>query len=185
MKAGEIIGSFTAKNGFKVTLRAPAWSDLDALLSLINSLVKEGAEIGRDTEISKNDEMDWLAKTLVNIEKNEVFLIVAETAGKVVASSSFRPRTGYSEHVADFGIVVKRGYRDIGVGEGMIQGIFEEARRRGVEMLTLTCFASNKRAVHVYEKAGFKEVGRVPKAFFKDGSYVDQIVMVKMLGDHQ
>ncbi len=185
MKVGEVIDSFTAKNGFRVTLRAPTWNDLDALLGLINSLVKEGAEIGRDTKISRDEQIDWLAKTLVNIEKNEVFFMVAEVAGKVIASSSFRPRTGHSEHVADFGIVVKKGYRDIGVGEGIIRAISEAAHKRGVELLALTCFASNKRAIHVYEKAGFSEVGRVPKAFFKDGVYIDQIVMLKMLGGHR
>jgi L-amino acid N-acyltransferase YncA len=185
MKAGEVVGSFTAKNGFKVTLRTPKWSDLDELLSLINSLVKEGAEIGRDTEISRDAELEWLAKTLVGVERDEVFFLVAETAGKVIASSSFRARGGYAEHVADLGIVVKKGYRDIGVGIGMMTALVERARKLGLEMLALTVFASNKRAMHIYEKVGFVQVGRIPKAFLKDDEYVDQIIMVKALGDTQ
>jgi RimJ/RimL family protein N-acetyltransferase len=53
----------------------------------------------------------------------------------------------------------------------------------GLEMLTLTAFASNKRAIHVYEKAGFKQVGVVPKAFLKDNLYVDQVIMVRVFSD--
>jgi L-amino acid N-acyltransferase YncA len=34
-------------------------------------------------------------------------------------------------------------------------------------------------SIHVYEKFGFKECGRIPKSLFYKGEYVDEIVMVK------
>ena len=43
-------------------------------------------------------------------------------------------------------------------------------------------FADNDRAIHLYEKYGFKKYGIQPNAFkLKDGTYRDEIIMVNML----
>jgi hypothetical protein len=39
MKTGQIIHTFTAKDGREVILRTPKWEDIDDLLELINSLI--------------------------------------------------------------------------------------------------------------------------------------------------
>jgi len=39
-------------------------------------------------------------------------------------------------------------------------------------------FSTNERAIHVYEKVGFKEVGRYPNYIFKDGKYIDKVDMI-------
>jgi len=46
---------------------------------------------------------------------------------------------------------------------------------------TLTAFASNKRAIRVYEKVGFVQTGTVPKKHFKEGKYIDEVIMTKLL----
>jgi diamine N-acetyltransferase len=45
----------------------------------------------------------------------------------------------------------------------------------------LTVFANNARALHVYRKIGFVETGRIPKKFFKEGQYLDEVIMTMML----
>lgn len=50
-----------------------------------------------------------------------------------------------------------------------------------LKILTLEVYSTNKRAIHVYEKLGFKETGRIPKGLFRNGKYIDQVVMVKEL----
>jgi RimJ/RimL family protein N-acetyltransferase len=40
-------------------------------------------------------------------------------------------------------------------------------------------FSSNSRAHHVYEKAGYKETGRIPKAVTKGEARIDLINMFK------
>lgn len=42
--------------------------------------------------------------------------------------------------------------------------------------------ATNTRAIHVYEKVGFRQAGRIPKGFFKNGSYIDRVIMAKEIG---
>ncbi len=46
----------------------------------------------------------------------------------------------------------------------------------------LTVVSSNDRAYRLYDSLGFKECGRIPKANkYQDGSYADDIHMVKRL----
>jgi len=36
-------------------------------------------------------------------------------------------------------------------------------------------------AQHVYRKVGFREVGRIPKEFCRDGKYIDHVLMAMEL----
>ena len=79
------------------------------------------------------------------------------------------------------GIIIKDNYRDIGIGTKMLETLILQAKNMGLRILTLTVFSTNKRAKHVYEKVGFKETGRIPKDIFKNGKFIDQLIMVKDL----
>jgi RimJ/RimL family protein N-acetyltransferase len=157
MKSGKLVRHFFAKDRREVILRTPRWEDLHDFLDLINSLVEE------------------------RVEKDELFFVVAEVDGKVVATSEIDRRTGYEEHVGVIGIAIKSGFRDMGIGTEMMETLIKHAEKMGLKVLTLTAFASNRRAIHVYEKIGFVQTGRVPKKHFKDGKYIDEIIMTKLL----
>ncbi|MBO3803362.1 MAG: GNAT family N-acetyltransferase [Candidatus Brockarchaeota archaeon] len=180
MKVGEILRRFKAKDGREVVLRAPKWGDLDGLMQLINSLVEEGAEIEYDAKKTRDEEVDWLSRSIAQLEKGNALYLVAEVDGRVVASSGVTRRSAPCEsHVGDLGIVVKAGYRDVGIGTEVIRTLIEEARAMGLKILVLTVFATNERAIHVYEKAGFRQTGRIPNGIFRNGKYVDRVIMVK------
>ena len=87
MKTGEIVKSFTAKDGRKVVLRTPRWEDLGDLIEFINSLVEEGADINFDRKVTRDEEADWLGEQLAKIEKGNKFILTAEVDGKIVANS--------------------------------------------------------------------------------------------------
>jgi RimJ/RimL family protein N-acetyltransferase len=181
MKAGKVIRSFSAKDGRRVVLRTPKWEDLEDLLELINSIVEEGAEISRNEKFSREAEIDWLSKTLASLEKDEIFFLVAEVNGKVIASSDIHPLKGFEKHVGVLGIIIKNEFRDIGIGTEMMKTLVEQAYKMDLKVLTLTVFATNKRAIHVYERVGFVQTGVIPKKHFKDGRYIDEIIMTKLL----
>jgi RimJ/RimL family protein N-acetyltransferase len=181
MKTGEIIREFVAKDGRKVILRTLKWEDLDDLLDFINSLVEEGANILRTEKVSRIEEIEWLSRILTRMEKGEVFCVAAEVDGRVVANSEIIMGTGYSRHVGFIGIAIKKGFRGIGIGTEMMKALEEHARKIGLKVLTLSVFANNQHAINLYKKMGFVETGLVPKRFFKDGAYIDEIIMAKML----
>ena len=151
-------------------------------MELINSLVEERAEISRAEKVTIDEEAEWLPKMLSSLEKDELFFLVAEVGGRVVASSDIHILGGYEKHVGVLGIIVKNGFRDLSIGTEMIKTMIEQARTSGLKVLTLQAFSTNKRAIHVYENVGFVETGRIPKKHFKENQYVDEVIMTKMIG---
>ncbi|MCW4038351.1 MAG: GNAT family N-acetyltransferase [Candidatus Bathyarchaeota archaeon] len=181
MNAGKATHHFIAKDGREVIFRPPRWEDLDDLLGFINSLVEEGAEILRNQKVTRDEEADWLGRKLADMAKGNLFWLVAEVDGTVIASSELKTGTGYSSHVGEIGVGVKREYRDVGVGTELLNALLSHAKTIGLELLTLTVSSSNKRAIHVYERIGFEETGRIPHNLFKNGTYRDSIIMTKIL----
>jgi ribosomal protein S18 acetylase RimI-like enzyme len=151
------------------------------LLELINSLVEEKAEVIADEKPSREQEAEWLSGVLLRLEKGQTFFLVAEVDGKVVASSDLHVGKGSEKRGGAVGIAVKSGFRDLGIGTGVMRAIVKEAQRIGLKVLVLSVFATNKRAISVYEKVGFVQTGRVPKKHFKEGKYIDEVAMAKLL----
>jgi len=49
----------------------------------------------------------------------------------------------------------------------------------GVKIVVLDVYSTNKRAIHVYERVGFKKTGRRPKFFYRNGKYIGDVIMTK------
>jgi ribosomal protein S18 acetylase RimI-like enzyme len=181
MKTGEVLREFVAKDGRKVVLRTLRWEDLDDLLDFINSLVDEDTNILRASKVSREEEIEWLSNIFKRVGKGEIFCVAAEADGHLVANSEIIRGSGYSSHVGLIGIAVKKGFRGVGVGTELMKTLEECARKMGLKVLTLSVFANNQPAINLYRKMGFVETGRIPKRFFKDGTYVDEVIMTKVL----
>jgi L-amino acid N-acyltransferase YncA len=172
---------FKAKDGREVVLRSIRWEDLDDCIEFINSLVEEGAEILRDTKVTREEEADWLGKTLARVEKGELIDVIAEVDGKMMANSEVEKRSGFMSHVGYLGIGIKAGYRGIGIGTQIMQTLMKESKKAGLKILVLDSFATNKEAQALYKKVGFRETGRIPKAVHKNGKYIDMVRMTREL----
>ncbi|MGA2767962.1 MAG: GNAT family N-acetyltransferase [Candidatus Bathyarchaeia archaeon] len=181
MKTGKVFQELSVNDGRKVVLRTPRWEDLDDLLELVNSLVDEAAEIYRDEKASRDEEIDWRSGVLARLEEGKTFFLVAEVDGGVVASSDVNGQRAYEKHVGVVGIIVRRGFRDLGIGTAMMRVLLEQAQETGLKVLTLSAFASNKRAIHVYENVGFVQTGFIPRKHLKEGKYTDEVIMTKLL----
>jgi RimJ/RimL family protein N-acetyltransferase len=173
----KIYGRFQSKDGRGVMFRTPSMGDLDGFLEFVNSLVDEGAEIPVEDRRSREAEADWLGRLLADLEKGSAICIVGEVDGKLIANSEIRKATGRRSHVGGLAVAIKDGFRDVGIGTELIRLLIEESRRSGLRLVCLSVFETNLRARHVYEKVGFREVGRMPKAIRKGDQYVDEVVM--------
>lgn len=80
------------------------------------------------------------------------------------------------------GISVLKEAWGCGLGSFLMQLAVAQAKANGFEQLELGVYSDNTRAIHLYEKFGFERCGTMPHAFkLKDGTYRDEIMMVKML----
>jgi diamine N-acetyltransferase len=65
-----------------------------------------------------------------------------------------------------------------GHGTDAIAALVDEAfDRYDLSRVELWSLADNERAIHVYEKSGFALDGRLPARSWKDGAWVDRVVM--------
>ena len=77
---------------------------------------------------------------------------------------SLRPNSGI--------LVVK-----FGTGQGALQKCIMYAKEHMIELIMWN-FSYNIRAIHVYEKYGFRKIGTAPAYFKIDGEYYDFDLMV-------
>ncbi len=188
-KAGHIYKRFALANGKKVTLRVLRWEDLDALLQFINNLVdeKQGNKkstlyTGFDRKVTREQETDWLAQTLVAIEGEDVINVVADIGEKIIANGDVT-RGGYKDthHHGHLGLTMISKYRGQGIGRRMIEMLIRESRKAGLRTLDTEFLAENETARRAYEKAGFKQAGIIPHKVFRNGEYFDGLVMAREL----
>jgi RimJ/RimL family protein N-acetyltransferase len=181
MQLGRVLRKFCTRDGQEVILRTPRWEDLDNLMELINSLVDEKAEIARTEKVTREQEAEWLPRMLSSLEKDELFFLVAEVDGELVGSSDMDILRGDEKHVGVLGIVIKKGFREVGIGTEMMKTLVDQATALGLKLLMLHVFATNERAIHVYENVGFVQTGRIPKKHLRQGQYMDEVVMTKLI----
>ncbi len=82
------------------------------------------------------------------------------------------------------GIIVKKKYRDLGIGRQLIEmAILESKKLNDKEKIILSCFSNNYRALQLYKKIGFKIVGVRKKQFFMDSNYYDEVLMELWIDD--
>jgi len=178
LRPGQTYKKVTLKDGRMAVLRAPDFHDLDALLAFISELVDERVEIIRTTKPSRDEEAEWLGRRLAAIEKGNSVALAAEINGRLVANCEVERRTPQfpeMRHVGVLGIAILKNARGVGLGTALMESLFELARQLQLRVVILDTFATNKIAHGLYRKVGFVEVGKIPKAIHRDGSYIDML----------
>lgn len=168
---------FTAKDGRTIILRKPRWDDLDGLLDFVNSLVREEALINRIGEVSRSEEIEFLARRLSDIENKKVIQLVADVDGMIVGNAEVVKLSGRESHVGKLGVSVRSGYRRIGIASKLIETLIRQAKKEKLRIILLAVYEDNLPAITLYKKLGFKEIGRTPKGVCWKGEYIDDVKM--------
>jgi GNAT superfamily N-acetyltransferase len=109
---------------------------------------------------------------------------VARLDGRVVGTSAIRPaQAGRGSHVANAGYMVAPEARGQGIARQLCEHSLEVAREMGFLAMQFSYVVStNETAVRVWERCGFKVVGRVPAAFRHEQlGLVDILIMHRFL----
>jgi RimJ/RimL family protein N-acetyltransferase len=118
---------------------------------------------------------------IAGVERDKIAAVIAEVEGKFAGSCEITPKRGYSAHLGTLGISLVAEYRDLGIGQEMMLEAEKQVKRLGVEVVDLEVFATNARAIHTYEKVGYKITGKIPEALKYGGGYVDSVIMTKRI----
>jgi phosphinothricin acetyltransferase len=159
-------------------VRPASPADAEAIARIYNQGIEDRVAT-LETELRTSEERRrWLAG---RSPRHPV--IVAESEGRTVGWGSlnaFNPREAY-RFVADFSIYVERAWRGQGVGRVMLARLIELAREHGFHKMVLSAFPTNQGGMALYEKLGFRTVGVYKEQGQLDGTWVDTIIMEKLL----
>ena len=148
---------------------------------MINSLVDERAMVLTNRKVSDQEEKKWLKANLIDIKGHRLIDLVAEVDGKIVGNCELRYGYGREKHVGYLAVIVMRGYRGLSIGSRLITKAIAYAKKYGIRLVLLDVFLLNKKAVKLYKKFGFREVGRVPQRVRYNNKYETSIIMAKSL----
>jgi len=170
-------------------LRVLEWEDLGGLLSFINSLVKEkqgdstsSLYSGFDKKVTRQEEAEWLAQTLVEIEEGEIINTIAEIGRSIIANGEVtRGRYKDTRRHGRIGLTMIREYRGQGIGHAIIETLLRESRKAGLKTLEAEFLAENESARRAYQRGGFRQAGLIPHKLFRNGKYFDGLIMAREL----
>jgi len=179
---GKIVEKFNLE-GKGIIFRYPKSEDLDSLLRTINSLVEEKAMLTIQEKQTKREETKWLTDQLNKIKNKQGVFLVVEVEGKIMGSAGVKKQERLSEnHIGELGISLRKEIRGKGIGTRLLKRTMKEAKKvLKVKIIRLRTMGINKIAQRLYQKCGFKEVGRIKRGLKCYRKYVDEVIMVKYL----
>jgi len=163
-----------------ITFRSPQLSDLEQMLDLINTLSKEETFIRKQGyQFSQQEEKEYLVGLLKKTEEKKTVNLLAFDGELLVGSADVVSGVGAEQHVGLFGIILRKEYRNKGIGTMLMKKILAETQKNieNLEIITLSVFSDNKPAIHLYQKLGFKQYGLLPNGVMRKGKYADSIEM--------
>ncbi len=166
-----------------IRLRLPEPKDSLALMDFFNGLIEEELQISRDRKLGYEEEVEWLKKELDEMARGEALIFVAEEEqdGKLAGAVDIRRGKFKESHTAVLGISVGREYRKRGLGTKLMRLALTEAKKIGIKLVWLQVFSTNKDAIGLYRKMGFRKDATLKKMLFYRGKYVDKIIMSREL----
>jgi L-amino acid N-acyltransferase YncA len=116
----------------------------------------------------------------------DVVLVVVEEAGEVVAfagASPYRPQRRAYDGVREFMVYVARSHRGRGAGRAAMEALLAECERRGHAKLVSRVFPENAASRALLRAVGFREVGVYRRHGKLDGTWKDNVIVERLLGE--
>ncbi len=145
-------------------------NDLSQMIAIWNEIVAAGEAFPQE------EPLDMVAGE--EFFNGQSFTGVYEDEGEILGLYILHPNNvGRCGHIANASYAVKSGQRGKRIGEQLILHSMQRGRELGFRILQFNAVtATNTGALHLYQKLGFKQLGRIPGGFRdKSGEYVDII----------
>jgi RimJ/RimL family protein N-acetyltransferase len=174
--------NYLTKNGRVFVVRRARPKDLEILIRNFQKVAHEGIYVATEkvSKVQKN-------RILASMKNPRTPTMVADfgkdggIAGSLNLSSQREVKK--MRHVLYLGMVVNKEFRENGVGSALMEHALEWAKtQKEIEKISLSVFSTNKRAIKLYKKFGFRVEGVLKKEFILKGKYADEVVMGLFLG---
>lgn len=178
----EQVKIFKAKNGEEITLRPAELGDSCEIIDTVRSEALERSYVLME-QYGKNIESEREYIGRLDRDKNLLMVAAAgiNVVGCLAALQSDAGRREATAHILHVGLHLREAYRGLGIGSEMLAYAEEWAKERGFKKLEASIFTGNKRSLHLFDRAGFKEEG-IRKLRVRVGrDYLDEVLVGKIL----
>ena len=173
------------KDGRDALFRSPSEDDAEEMLQFIIKASGETDFLMKFPEEYADFTLEEEKAFIRGSYDNENGMMIAcYVDGRIAGNCMISFHTGEKDrHRASVAIALLQEFWNLGIGTRMFEEMFQVAEARGgVRQIELEYIEGNTRARALYEKMGFRITGIKPDAIrMKDGSFVNEYMMVKML----
>ncbi|HEY0464350.1 MAG TPA: GNAT family N-acetyltransferase [Polyangiaceae bacterium] len=144
----------------ELSIRTALYTDQEGIWQTLEPTIRAGESVALDQDTTRAGALDYWFSA-----RHEVF--VAEQEGTIVGSYFLRAnQAGGGAHVANALYVVSPSATGRGIAQAMCEHSLTRARSRGfLSMQFNFVLSSEERRLKLWQRAGFKIVGTLPKAF--------------------
>jgi RimJ/RimL family protein N-acetyltransferase len=161
--------------GHKTCLRALEKDDLPRFVRWINDPETRRFMTMR-YPVSMTEEEDWWKGFLTR--KNDYIFAIEASDGTHIGNIGLHGIQSENRRAALGIIIGDKAYWGQGYGADAIRALLGWAfGYMNLHRVSLTVYAYNERAIHCYEKCGFRHEGIMRQARFIDGQYYDELMM--------
>jgi len=164
-----------------IEIRDVRIEDAEAIAAILNPIIAARCYTAFDTPVTIEQEREFIR----NFPARGIFLVGVDTTTSHVVGfqdvSPFADFTRAFDHVGIIGTYVDLDRRRQGIASALFRATFEAARRNGYEKFFTYVRADNASGLDTYLRHGFRIVGTAERHAKIDGTYVDEIVIEKLL----
>jgi L-amino acid N-acyltransferase YncA len=167
-----------------VMIRDADERDLESITAIQNTFMSSTAIEWTDIEHSVDDRRIWLD----HHRRAGYPVVVAIVSEEVVGFASFgyfRDSTqwpGYRFTVENT-IHVRDGHWGAGIGRQLMSALIERATETGIHVMVAAVDGENVASIRFHERLGFTEVARMPQVGTKFGSWLDLVLLQRVLSE--
>jgi len=167
------------KNGKNLLIRKAKKEDAAELIAYLNLVGGESDNLlfgANEFNMTVEQEEEYI-ESLKNSSTSTLLVGIAD--GKIICVGSLSaPNRERIAHQGNLGMSVLKEYWGLGVGAQLMSALIDFAKSSDkLEIIHLQVRADNERAIALYKKMGFKEIGMYPKYTKINGEYFDDILM--------
>lgn len=166
----------------KYIIREAAPDDAEKMISYLNRVGGESDNLLHGENEFKVPVEGVKRKLAMSKDSENSLVLIALDNEEIIARAELE---GYYpariRHRAKFSISVRKDYWNQGIGSEMIKRIFEQAEMMKLKVIELEVISDNVRAINLYHKMGFTDIGIYKDFFCVNGIFKDAVVMQKIL----
>jgi RimJ/RimL family protein N-acetyltransferase len=136
------------------TLRLAEPGDFDAYMNAFQAVAAEGRWLGTEAPIDREARRPVFDKAVAG--EGAVLYLAAAAGGGGIVGSIYASVSG---GIVDLGMFVVDGFRGGGIGSALLEAVIDWARRQGAHKISLAAWPTNRPAIGLYARYGFRVEG--------------------------